>query len=48
MRGESTSVRLARIARQLGPQKVQPLPHRDAAFQQKGADLIDDAGALPD
>jgi hypothetical protein len=24
------------------------MPHRDAALQQKGADLIDDAGALPD
>jgi hypothetical protein len=27
---------------------VQPLPHCDAALQQKGADLIDDAGTLPD
>jgi hypothetical protein len=26
--------------------KAQPLPYRDAAFQQRGADLIDDAGAL--
>ena len=24
------------------------MPHRDAALQQEGADLIDDAGALPD
>ena len=35
-------------ARQLGPQETQPLPYRDAALQQKGADLIDDAGALTD
>jgi hypothetical protein len=34
--------------RQLGAQEAQPLPHRDAAFQQKGADLIGDAGALTD
>jgi hypothetical protein len=25
---------------------MQALPHRDAALQQEGADLIDDAGAL--
>ena len=31
---------------QFGPQEMQPLPHRDAALQQEGADLIDDAGAL--
>jgi hypothetical protein len=33
-------------ARQLGPQEMQPLPHRNAAIQQEGADLIDDGGAL--
>ena len=45
MHGDSTSVR---FARQLGPQEMQPLPHRDAALQQECADLIDDAGALAD
>ena len=35
-------------ARQLGPQETQPLPHRDAALQHEGADLIDDARALTD
>jgi hypothetical protein len=35
-------------ARQLGPQETQPLPHRDAALQQEGTDLIDNAGALAD
>src|SRR6267142_1672044 len=33
---------------QLGPQETQPLPHRDSALQQEGADLIDDARALTD
>jgi hypothetical protein len=28
--------------------KANALAHRDAAFQQEGADLIDDAGALRD
>jgi hypothetical protein len=45
MRGESASVRVAKDARQLGPQETQPLPHRDATLQHEGA-LIDDAGAL--
>jgi hypothetical protein len=35
-------------ARQLGVQEAQPLPHRNAALQQEGADLIDDTGALTD
>ncbi len=35
-------------ARQLGAQETQPLPHRDSALQQEGADLIDDARALTD
>ena len=35
-------------ARQLGPQEAQPLPHGNAALQQKGTDLVDDAGALAD
>jgi hypothetical protein len=33
---------------QLSAQKTQPLPYCDAALQQEGADLIDDAGALAD
>src|ERR1019366_8775494 len=33
---------------QLGAQKPLSLPHRNAALQQEGADLIDDAGALAD
>jgi hypothetical protein len=33
-------------ARQLGPQKTQSLPYRNATLQQESADLIDDAGAL--
>src|ERR1035437_919284 len=33
---------------QLGAQKPLSLPHRYAALQQEGADLIDDAGALAD
>ncbi len=35
-------------ARQLGTQEPLSLPHRNAALQQEGADLIDDAGALAD
>ena len=35
-------------ARQLGAQEPLSLPHRNAALQQEGADLIDDAGALAD
>jgi hypothetical protein len=46
MRGERTSLRVARDARQLGAQDADTLAHRDAAFQHEGADLIDDAGAL--
>jgi hypothetical protein len=34
--------------RQLGTQEPQALPHGDAALEEKGADLIDDAGALTD
>ncbi len=34
--------------RQLGAQESQTLPHRNAALQKEGADLIDDAGALAD
>ena len=33
---------------QLGTQETLSLPHRNAALQQEGADLIDDAGALAD
>ena len=35
-------------ARQLGTQEALSLPYRNAALQQEGADLIDDAGALAD
>jgi hypothetical protein len=35
-------------ARQLGAQEALSLPHSNAALQQEGADLIDDAGALTD
>jgi hypothetical protein len=49
MRGESASVCLARMPGSSARRKRnQPLPHRDAALQQEGADLIDDAGALTD
>jgi hypothetical protein len=48
MRGDSTSLRVARNGRQLDAQEAQPLPYRNAALQQKGADLIDEAGALTD
>jgi hypothetical protein len=34
--------------RQLGAQEAQPLPNSRATFQQKGADLVSDAGALAD
>src|SRR5579863_2555486 len=34
--------------RQLGAQETLSLPYRNAALQQEGADLIDDAGALAD
>src|SRR6185436_10001106 len=33
---------------QFGTQEALSLPHRNAALQQEGADLIDDAGALAD
>jgi hypothetical protein len=33
---------------QLSAQEAQALPYRNATFQQEGADLIDDAGALTD
>src|ERR1700687_6382563 len=50
--GEARAVTVAtleaEIARQLGPQETQPLPHRDSALQHEGADLIDDARALTD
>lgn len=36
------------VARQLGPQGAQALPHGDAPLQQECTDLIDDAGALTD
>jgi hypothetical protein len=32
--------------RQLGTQEAQSLPNSNTTFQQKGADLVDDAGAL--
>src|SRR5258705_10952676 len=35
-------------ARQLGAQEPLSLPRRNAALQQEGADLIDNAGALAD
>ena len=35
-------------SRQLGAQEPLSLPHRNAALQQEGADLIDNAGALAD
>src|SRR4029077_16195546 len=35
-------------ARQLGAQEPLSLPHRNAALQQKGADLLDNAGTLAD
>ena len=34
--------------RKLGPQKAQTLPHGNAALQQEGTNLIDDASALAD
>jgi hypothetical protein len=39
---------LGEDAWQLTAQEPQSLPHGDAALQQEGADLIDDAGALTD
>src|SRR5262245_12147198 len=44
MRGERMSVR----ARQFDSQETQSLPYRNAALQQKGADLINDARPLTD
>src|SRR5215472_17567590 len=35
-------------AGQFGAQEAQPLPHRNAALEQEGAYLVDDAGALAD
>src|SRR5882762_5870595 len=40
VRGRSENVR------QLGTQEAQSLPNSNASFQQKGGDLVDDAGAL--
>jgi hypothetical protein len=40
--------RCGQDARQLHPQEALPLPHRNAAFQQKGSNLIDNARALAD
>jgi hypothetical protein len=48
MRGERTSVRVARMPGRLDPQETQSLPYRNAAFQQEGTDLINNAGALTD
>jgi hypothetical protein len=46
---ESSSVgRRGENTWQLCSQEALPLPHCDAALQQEGADLIDDAGALAD
>jgi hypothetical protein len=47
MRGDNTPGR-GEDAWQLGAQESQTLPHRNAALQKEGADLIDDAGALAD
>ncbi len=48
MRGESTSDGAARMRGRSTRGKRLSLSHRDAPFQQEGADLIDDAGALAD
>jgi len=42
------SVRVARMTGNSARRERRPLLHRDAALQQEGADLIDDAGALTD
>jgi hypothetical protein len=41
-------VRIARIPGNSVRRNRRALPHRDASLQQEGADLIDDAGTLPD
>ena len=46
MRGDSR--RRSQNARQLGTQEPKSLTHRNAALEQEGADLVDDAGALTD
>src|SRR5215469_9766934 len=48
MRGERTSVRVARMPGSSRRRKRSPWSYRNAAFQQKGADLINDAGPLTD
>ena len=39
MRGDRTSVRVAKDLRKPGSQEAQPLTHGNAALQQKGANL---------
>ena len=48
MRGDTMSEGVAQDARQFDAQEAGPLPYRDAALQQEGPDLIDDARALTD
>jgi hypothetical protein len=48
MRGDSTSLHAARMAGSSARRKRNRLPHCNAALQQEGADLVDDAGALAD
>src|SRR5580692_2318477 len=48
MRGDRTSVRLASMPGNSMRRKRSPLAHCNAALQQEGANLIDDAGALAD
>src|SRR5215831_18978507 len=46
MRGERTSVRVARMPGSSARRKRNPCPDRNAPLQQEGADLVDDTGAL--
>jgi hypothetical protein len=46
MRGDSTSLRAARMPGSSARRKRNPLPHCNAPLQQEGADLVDDAGAM--
>src|SRR5437868_2037840 len=48
MRGERTLHGVVRMRGNSTRKNSCPLPHRNAALQQEGADLIDDAGALAD
>ena len=48
IRGDNTSLRLARDVRKLLAEEAKPLTYRNAMLQEKAADLIDHSRSLPD